>query len=101
LKWKVNRACRVIGNVGRSTANRNEPQVNRAINASSPFDAVSLARLRMTVGEALGEQWPQIIVRRIDRRSAHYREHKTQSSMKSVARLIAVSRSIPKQEPAK
>ena len=40
--------------------NRNQPQVHRALDASSPFDAMLRARLRMTVGEPLGEQSPLI-----------------------------------------
>ena len=40
--------------LGDQPQNRNEPQLNRAFDALSPFDAVSHARLRMTVGEALG-----------------------------------------------
>ena len=47
---------RVTLDVGRSTANRNEPQVLRALDTLSPSDAVSRARLRMTVDEALGAE---------------------------------------------
>ena len=47
---------RVTVGVGRSTANRNEPQVHRALDALSPLDAVSRARLRMTVGDALARE---------------------------------------------
>ena len=65
--------------VWRSTTNRNEPQVHRVLNTFSPFDIVLRPRLRMTVGEALGEQSPLIIVRRLDVRAAHDRETKTQS----------------------
>jgi len=49
-------SVRLNRDVRRSTANRNEPQVNRALDALSPPDPVSRARLRMTVGEALGTQ---------------------------------------------
>ncbi|MBT9168813.1 MAG: hypothetical protein DDT19_02161 [Syntrophomonadaceae bacterium] len=56
--------------------NRNEPQVHPALDAMSPPDAVSRARLRKTVGEARGEQRPLIIVRRNDACSAHDRVHK-------------------------
>lgn len=65
--------------VGRLHPARNEPQANGALETLSPHDAVSRARLRMTVGEALGEQFPLIVVRRPDAHSAHDREHQTQS----------------------
>ena len=59
--------------VGRS--NRNEPQVNRALDALSPFDVKLRARPRMNVGEALEGQWPLIIDRRDDCRLAHERRN--------------------------
>ena len=39
--------------LGDQPQNRNQPQVHRALDALSPPDAVSRARLRMKVSEAL------------------------------------------------
>ena len=44
-EWKVIGPCPVTSDVGRSTANRNEPQLHPALNALSPFDSVSRDRL--------------------------------------------------------
>ena len=55
LAWQIFRVR--PGYAGRwaiKPQNRNEPQVYRALDTLSALDAVSRARLRMTVGEALG-----------------------------------------------
>ncbi len=48
------RQHRLPRSLGDQPQNRNQQQVHRALDALSPFDAVSRARLRKIIGEPLG-----------------------------------------------
>ena len=56
--------------LGIQTAKPHELRLNHALDVLSPLDTVLRARLRKTIGDAFGEQYPLIIVRRNDCRLA-------------------------------